>query len=189
MKKNLFSVLRFVLLGTISVLMLSCDEEAPSEYYPPVLQVGFEDTSDYVMANDEANPEGGADSTYVRIFKIISDNRNEAVGVDVYFDLLSPTTGKTDTTAVNNYVRLMNPILLRDTVINDAKCSVWNGSRALIDRGTQQTAVMIRTIDDVAGTAKETSFVLSILPDRNRPIRYTVDESRSQKKITVRNNK
>ncbi|WP_162992817.1 hypothetical protein [Alistipes megaguti] len=188
--KGKFSAFRFVLFGAVSSLLFSCDKEAPAEYYPPVLTVGFEDTSDYTMSNDEANPEGGADSTYVRIFKIISDNRNEAVGVDVYFDLLSPETEKTDTTAINDFIRLMNPILLKDTALPDGTHqNRWNGSRALIDKGTQQTAVMIRTIDKVISQEKETSFILSILPDRNVPTRYTVDPDHSRKKITVRNNK
>jgi len=180
----------FFIAVLFTPLFFSCDDAASSDYYPPVIQVGFEDISDLIMANDEVNPNGGPDSTYVRLIKIVSDKTNDATGIDIVFDLQSPETGKTDTTAINDYIRLMNPILLKDSLYADGYTRrVWNGSRANIDKGVKQTAVMIRTIDDVLSGTTEKTFVLQILPDRRIPKLYTVDPNMSRKKVTVKNNK
>lgn len=192
MKNKILHVLCVFFTGTVfPLLFFACDEAAPSDYYPPVIKVGFEDISDLTIANDEPNSDGGPDSTYVRLIKIVSDNSNDATGVNVFFDLVSPETGKTDTTAINNFIRLMNPILLKDSLNEDGTRwgLVWDGSRALIDRGVKQTAVMIRTIDDVASATPEKTFILHILPDRTTPTLYIVDPNHNRKKITVKDNK
>lgn len=192
LKTRHFNIL--ILAVSIAFCFFSCKKKnIDADYYPPVLKVGFEDVSDVTISNDESGPDNDTDSTYVRIFKLVSDNSNNAVGVDVFFNFFNPTTGTLDTTAVNKYIRLMNPILRMDSLNKDGTLwgNPWLASRAYFDIARKQAAIMIRTIDTVKGVPKipgspsQTTFLLKLIPDKNSPIRYTVDEQKSSKKVTV----
>lgn len=194
MKRELkqFSIL--FLAFSIMIYFLSCKKkDIDADYYPPVLKVGFEDISDVTISNDETGPDNDTDSTFVRIFKLVSDNSNNAVGADVFFNLFNPTSGALDTTVVNKYIRLMNPILRRDSLNRDGTLwgNPWLASRAYFDIARKQAAIMIRTIDTVKdvpkipGSPSQTTFLLKLIPDKNSPVRYTVDEQKSSKKVTV----
>lgn len=185
-----------ILFLAISIMIgfLSCKKNnLDADYYPPVLKVGFEDTSDIIISNDEHDPNGGPDSTYVRIIKLVSDNSNNALGLQVYFNLFNPTTGDVDTTAVNRYIRLMNPIVRTDSLNKDGTLwgTPWLAGRAYFDIARKQAAIMIRTIDTVKdvpkipGSPSQTVFLLKLIPDKNSPAKYTVDERKSSKKVIV----
>lgn len=183
----------FLAVG-LMIYFLSCKKkDIDADYYPPVLKVGFEDPSDVIISNDEKRPDGGPDSTYVRIFKLVSDQSNNALGADVFFNIFNPSTGNVDTTAVNKYIRLMNPILRMDSLNKDGTIwgQPWLASRAYFDIARKQAAIMIRTIDTVKdvpktpGSPSQTTFLLKLIPDKNSPARYTIDEQKSAKKVTV----
>ena len=184
----------FILAISIAGCFSSCKKkDIDANYYPPVLKVGFEDATDVTISNDENGPDSDSDSTFVRIFKLVSDNSNNAVGADVFFNIFDPATGALDTTPVNQYIRLMNPILRMDSLNSDGTLwgNPWLASRAYFDIARKQAAIMIRTIDTVKGVPKtpgspsQTTFLLKIIPDKNSPIRYTIDEQKSSKKVTV----
>jgi hypothetical protein len=67
----------------------------------------------------------------------------------------------------------------------------WLCSRANFAIGMEQAAIMIRTIDTVQGVPKipgspsQITFILKLIPDKNNPIRYTIDSVKSSKRITV----
>lgn len=181
------------LLSAIALSVFSCKKDLTADYYPPVLKVGFEDISDITISNDEVNPNGGPDSTYVRLFKLVSDDSNNALGIDVFFNMMNPTSGLVDTTALNKYIRLMNPIIRKDSLNTDGTIwgRPWLCSRAYFSAARKQAAIMIRTIDQVQGVSKtpgspsKTTFLLKLIPDSNHPARYTVDQANSSKKVTV----
>ena len=183
-----------IILITTALALSSCSEDTNMDYYPPVLKIGFEDISDITISNNEPNPTvGGADSTYVRIIKLVSDNSNNAIGADAFFNIYNPTSGTVDTTAINKYIRLMNPILKKDSLNTNGTRygTVWSCSRAYFNVARTQAAIMIRTIDKVIGVPKtpgspsQITFILKLIPDRNYPIRYTVDPAKNTKKVTV----
>ena len=192
LKIKLFKILFLAI--SIAFCFYSCKKkDIDADYYPPVIKVGFEDTSEVTIANDEKGPDSGTDSTYVRIFKLVSDQSNNALGADVFFNFFNPTTGNVDTTAINKYIRLMNPILRIDSLNKDGTLwgNPWLASRAYFDIARKQAAIMIRTIDTVKGVPKtpgspsQTTFLLKLIPDKNLPVRYTIDEQKSTKKVTV----
>ncbi|MDR1370885.1 MAG: hypothetical protein LBJ72_12310 [Dysgonamonadaceae bacterium] len=180
------------LIAVIIFMISSCSKDEMNGYDPPVLKIGFEDTADIVIDNKEKNPNGGPDSTYVRIIKLVSDNSNDIVSFSCYFNLVNTVTQESDETAVNTYIRLMNPIMRKDSINKDGThFNVWDCSRAVFARSQTSTAIMIRTIDYVenvpktSGTPSSYTFLLKILPDRSNPVKYTVDPEMNMKKVTV----
>jgi len=199
MKKKIPSLIwSLLILCAITFSVISCEDDSiSSDYYPPVLEIGFDDISDVTISNDEPNPNGGQDSTYVRLFKLVSDNSNDALDIDVFFNFFNYSSGLVDTTVINKYIRLMNPILRTDSLNIDGTSwgKPWLCSRANFSVGTKHAAIMIRTIDKVQGVPKtpgspsQATFLLKLIPDTNYPARYTVDEAKSSKKVTVIDNK
>lgn len=192
LKTKHFNIL--IMAISIAICFFSCKKKnIDADYYPPILKVGFDDISDLTISNDETGPDNGPDSTFVRIIKLVSDNSNNATGLQVYFNLFNPATGAVDTTAVNKYIRLMNPIIRTDSLNKDGSLwgTPWVASRAYLDVARKQTAIMIRTIDlvtdvpKVPGTPSQTTFLLKIIPDRDTPAKYTIDEKKNSKKVIV----
>jgi len=196
MKKKIPLIAKvFLAIIMIAINTLSCKEDINGDYYPPVLKIGFEDISDLVINNNEKNPNGGPDSTFVRVIKLVSDDTNNAISVDCYFNLVKVSnTNEIDTTAFNRYVRLMNPILRRDSINLDGTVfqrNLWVCSRANFGTARRSAAIMMRSIDyvkdvpKVPGNFASHEFILKIIPDRITPIRYVVDEAKSLKKVKV----
>ena len=196
MKNKFHSIAKIFLVTVVFAFNLSsCKEDINGDYYPPVIKIGFEDISDIVINNNDKNPNGGPDSTYVRVIKLVSDNTNNAVGVDCFFNLVEVSnTNEIDTTAFNTYIRLMNPILRRDSLNIDGTLfqrNLWDCSRANFGTARNSAAIQMRTIDFVQDVSKvpgnyaSHEFMLKIIPDRSTPIKYIVDETKSLKKVKV----
>lgn len=184
----------FLAAAVVALMMPSCKDDINGDYYPPVLKLGFEDTSEIVIDNSESNPGGGPDSSYVRVIKLVSNTTNNAIGIDCFFNLVKvDNPADLDTTAYNVYFRMLNPIVRMDSLNADGSLfrrNMWVCARASFALAQRSAAIQMRSIDFVEGVPKTGSpasheFLLQILPDRNNPIRYTVDEARSAKKVKV----